>query len=166
MTQRIKIALMALVFSAGLAGLAAANPLEAGMDAYQRGDYAAAMSLLRPLADNDDPAAKYTLGFMFQNGLGVTPDQVLAASFFHEAADLGYAPAMVNLGAMFETGAGIPVDKVEAHKWYSLAIKSLKTPADATARDAASANRKALAARMSESELADAREAAAAWRPK
>ncbi len=166
MKQRVKVALMALVLLASLAGLAAAKPLEEGMDAYSRGDYATALSLLRPLADSGDPVAKTTLGFMFQNGLGIPHDQTLAASFFHEAAELGYAPAMVNLGAMFEIGAGVPEDKVEAHKWYSLAIKSLKTPAEATARDVATANRKALAASMSESELADAREAAAAWRPK
>jgi len=50
MKLRIKLAFMALALSAGLCSLAAAKPLEEGMDAYLRGDYAAALKLLAPLA--------------------------------------------------------------------------------------------------------------------
>jgi TPR repeat protein len=73
---------------------------------------------------------------------------------------------MVNLGAMYDAGIGVPQDNVEAHKWYSLAIAKLAGPTDATARDVAAANRKGLAARMTESELADAQQAATDWKPK
>jgi TPR repeat protein len=166
MKQRIKIAFMALALSASLSSLAAAKPLEEGMDAYLRGDYANALKLLVPLAQKGDPAAQSSIGFMYQNGLGVPQDPNQAATWFHEAAEHGYAPAMVNLGAMYEVGAGVPQDNVEAHKWYSLAIANLKAPAEATARDVAAANRDALAARMTESELADARQAATDWKPK
>ena len=166
MKQRIKLTFMALVLSAGLSVAAAAKPLEEGMDAYLRGDYATALKLLGPLAKQGDAAAQSSIGFMYQNGLGVPQDQNQAATWFHEAAEHGYAPAMVNLGAMYEVGAGVPQDNVEAHKWYSLAIANLKSPAEATARDVATANRKALAARMTELELADAQQAATDWKAK
>ena len=148
MQQRIKLALAALVLSAGLCSLAAAKPLEEGMDAYLRGDYATALKLLAPLAREGDPAAQSSIAFMYQNGLGVPLDQNQAATWFHEAAEHGYAPAMVNLGALYDAGLGVPQDNVEAHKWYSLAIAKLAGPTDATARDVATANRKELAARM------------------
>ena len=166
MKLRIKLAFMALALSAGLCSLAAAKPLEEGMDAYLRGDYAAALKLLAPLAREGDPAAQSSIAFMYQNGLGVPQDQNQAATWFHEAAEHGYAPAMVNLGAMYDAGIGVPQDNVEAHKWYSLAIAKLAGPTDATARDVAAANRKGLAARMTESELADAQQAATEWKPK
>jgi TPR repeat protein len=67
---------------------------------------------------------------------------------------------------MYDAGIGVPQDNVEAHKWYSLAIAKLAGPTDATARDVATANRKGLAARMTESELADAQQAATEWKPK
>ena len=166
MKLRIKLAFMALALSAGLCSLATAKPLEEGMDAYLRGDYATALKLLAPLAREGDPAAQSSIAFMYQNGLGVPLDQNQAATWFHEAAEHGYAPAMVNLGAMYDAGIGVPQDNVEAHKWYSLAIAKLAGPTDATARDVATANRKGLAARMTESELADAQQAATDWKPK
>ena len=166
MKSRIKLAFMALVLSAGLCSPATAKPLEEGMDAYLRGDYATALKFLQPLAQQGDPAAQSSIGFMYQNGLGLPQDQNQAATWFHEAAEHGYAPAMVNLGAMSDAGVGVPQDNVEAHKWYSLAIAKLTGPADATARDVATANRKGLAARMTKSELADARQAATDWKPK
>jgi TPR repeat protein len=43
----------------------AANPLAEGVAAYQRGDYASAMRLLRPLAaDQGMPLAQFSLGVM------------------------------------------------------------------------------------------------------
>ena len=165
MAQRIKFAFMALVLSAGLCSPAAAKPFEEGMDAYLRGDYATALKLLGPLAREGDPAAQSSIAFMYQNGLGVPQDQNQAATWFHEAAEHDYPPAMVNLGATDDAGVGVPQDNVEAHKWYSLAIEA-RGPTDATARDVATANRKGLAARMTELELADAQQAATDWKPK
>jgi TPR repeat protein len=43
---------------------AAAGTLDDGVAAYQRGDYAKAMRLLRPLADQGNPDAQFNLGMM------------------------------------------------------------------------------------------------------
>ncbi|MGA8170613.1 MAG: tetratricopeptide repeat protein [Methylocystis sp.] len=166
MERRIKFSLLAFALSASLCAQAVAKPLEEGMDAYLRGDYATALKILEPLAIGGDPAAQSSIGYMLQNGLGLPRDPAKAANFFHAAADHGYAPAMVNLGAMFEAGIGVPEDYIEAYKWYSLAIANFKTAAEATARDVAEANRKALEAEMSESDLADAKQAVTDWKRK
>ena len=44
---------------------------EDGVAAYQRGEYAAALNLLRPLAEQGDPGAQFKLGVMYRNGEGV-----------------------------------------------------------------------------------------------
>ena len=48
----------------------AAGPLEDANAAYNRGDYATALRLLRPLADQGDASAQYNLGVMYDNGQG------------------------------------------------------------------------------------------------
>ncbi len=51
-----------------LFGVAMAGPLEDGAAAVQRGDYATAMGLLRPLADQRNAAAQTNLGWMYAIG--------------------------------------------------------------------------------------------------
>ena len=48
------LAVLALVLALNLAAPVAASPLEDGRAAYQRGDYAAALVILRPLAKQGD----------------------------------------------------------------------------------------------------------------
>ena len=57
-----------------LIGLASAGPLEDGVAAYRQGDFAAAMRLLRPLADAGDAKAEFHLGRMYALGEGVGQD--------------------------------------------------------------------------------------------
>jgi uncharacterized protein len=45
-----------------LFGAAAAGELDDGQAAIERGDYATAMRILRPLADKGDAKAQYNLG--------------------------------------------------------------------------------------------------------
>jgi hypothetical protein len=44
---------------------AGAGPVEDAAAAYKRGDYATAMRLFRPLADEGDASAQVVLGFMY-----------------------------------------------------------------------------------------------------
>src|SRR5882724_11990527 len=55
-----------------LTGAALAGPLEDGQAAYNRGDYATALRLFRPLADKGDSDAQNALGIMYDLGRGVT----------------------------------------------------------------------------------------------
>ena len=46
----------------------------AGLDTYEREDYATALSILQPLAEQGHAAAQSNLGFMYSNGRGVAQD--------------------------------------------------------------------------------------------
>ena len=49
-------------------GVIFASPLEDSLAAYDRGDYATAVRLLRPLADQGNAQAQNGLGAMYYNG--------------------------------------------------------------------------------------------------
>jgi TPR repeat protein len=62
----IRAAFVGLLFSVCLAAsLAAAGPLEDGAEAAERGDYATALRLWRPLADQGNPYAQYKVGLAY-----------------------------------------------------------------------------------------------------
>jgi TPR repeat protein len=57
-----------------------------GLGADRRGDYALAMRLLRPLADQGNATAQPSLGAMYEKGQGVSPDASIAVSWYRKAA--------------------------------------------------------------------------------
>ncbi len=61
-----------------VAAPARAADLEAGVEAYARGDYATAFKEWRPLAEQGDADTQYNLGFMYAQGPGVPQDLVRA----------------------------------------------------------------------------------------
>jgi TPR repeat protein len=101
-------------------GTASAGPVEDGVEAYRRGDYATALRLFRPLADQGIAPAQLNLGLMYSNGDGVPQNYTEALKWFRLAADQGDAAAQSNLGHMYDNG-GVRRDYAEALKWYRLA---------------------------------------------
>ena len=97
---------------------------EAGVDAYQAGDYATALKEFRPLAEQGLAEAQFNLGWMYVKGLGVTQDYKEAVKWFRLAAEQGYTFAQQDLGKMYEKGEGVIQDNVIAYMWYSIAIFS------------------------------------------
>lgn len=69
----------------------AAENFKKGMDAYSAGDYATALQELRPLAEQGDVEAQFSLGQMYRKGKGVLPDYVQATKWFRLAAKQGHA---------------------------------------------------------------------------
>jgi hypothetical protein len=100
------------------AGSAVAGSLEDALSAQKHGDYATALRLYKPLADQGDASAQYSLGTMYEAGQGVPHDYGEAAKWYRRAADQGDAYAQNNLGAMYEAGQGVPQGYSEAAKWY------------------------------------------------
>lgn len=78
---------------------------------------------LRPAAEQGDAEAQYSLGVMYDTGLGITQDLAEAARWYRPAAEQGYAPAQNNLGLMYSAGEGVPQDATEALRWYRLAAE-------------------------------------------
>jgi TPR repeat protein len=63
------------------AGSAAAGPFKDGYAAANRQDYATALRLWTPMAEQGNASAQYNLGIMYANGQGVPKDYVLAAKW-------------------------------------------------------------------------------------
>ena len=95
-----------------------ADPLEDGQAAYNRGDYTTALKLLRPLAEQGNANAQNNLGWMYDQGHGVTQDFKEATKWYRSAAEQGFHEAQYNLGVMYSEGRGTPSDFREALKWY------------------------------------------------
>jgi uncharacterized protein len=67
--------------------------------AYQKGNYAKAAKLYRPLAQRGDAIAQTLLGVLYVNGAGVPKDYAEAVKWFRLAAEQGNATAQDQLGA-------------------------------------------------------------------
>ncbi len=100
------------------------NPdYKTGMKAYKAKDYKAALKEWMPLAEQDDPKAQNSLGFMYLNGRGIAKDKAKAVFWFRKAADHGNARAQGNLGIMYENGWGVAKNDTKAVYWYRKAAK-------------------------------------------
>jgi uncharacterized protein len=111
----VKAALLALFTS--LTAPVAAGPIEDADVAYKRGDYATALRLWRPFADQGNWAVQFDLGIIYSLGQGVPQDYAAAARWFRKAAEQGFARAQSKLGAMYILGQGVPQNSAEAVKW-------------------------------------------------
>jgi uncharacterized protein len=118
MKQRIKIVFAGGLLALALFGVVAAGPLEDGKAAYQSGDDATAVRLLRPLADLGNADAQNNLGAIYYSGHGVPQDYAQAVAWYRRAADQGDAPAQAALGWMYEEGQGVTQDYAQAAIWY------------------------------------------------
>lgn len=79
----------------------AAADFRAGVEAARAGNFERALSEWRPLAEDGDPRAQYSIGFLYAKGTGVEADAVKAAEWYRKAAEQGYAPAQFFLGRLY-----------------------------------------------------------------
>lgn len=77
--------------------------VKAGVDAWERGEYAAAVSEWRPLAIAGDPDAQFNLGQAYKLGRGVPVDLAEAEAWYRRAAEKGHLQAEDNLGLVMFT---------------------------------------------------------------
>ena len=131
--------------------------IDAGIEAYERGDYATALSEWRPLAEQGDAVAQYNLGVLYDAGYGVSQDYGQARQWFEKAAAQGYANAQHDLGRLFYYGHGVPQDFVQAHKWYNLAA--------ANGHKVAATFRDSLVEQMTPADISEAQKLAREWKP-
>jgi len=96
-----------------------AADFDAGLAAYQRGDYAAALQEWRPLAEQGHAAAAFNMGLLYYEGQGVPQDYTQAVAWFTKAANQDYLKAEYDLGAMYGIGKGVKRDYVQAYKWLN-----------------------------------------------
>ena len=100
-----------------------------GFVAYNRGDYATALKLFRPMAEQGDAGAQSYLGEMYYDGRGVLQDYKEAVRWYRLSADQGDAGAQIRLGWMYRVGRGVPQDYREAVRWFRLSAEQGYAPA-------------------------------------
>jgi hypothetical protein len=86
--------------------------------AYDRANYATALKIWLPLANQGDAEAQTYVGEIYEKGLGQSSDYALAADWYQRAADQGYATAQVSLGQLYERGLGVRKDMAAALDLY------------------------------------------------
>lgn len=117
MKLKLKHAVAAMVLS--FANPVVAGPLEDANAAIKRRDYATAVRLIRPLAEQGNANAQYDLGTFYDNGLGVPLDKVRAYMWFSLSAAQGRegAAAFRDLIARRMTPARIAEAQKLAREW-------------------------------------------------
>ena len=96
-----------------------AQSVKAGIEAWQRADYSAAVAIWRPLAAGGDADAQFNLGQAYRLGRGVPINLALAKGWFERAASSGHLDAETTLGLLlFQNG-----DQTQGLKWLKQAAE-------------------------------------------
>ncbi len=114
----------------GIAVTSAAFPApeddyQAGRKAFQGGDMANAMALLRKAADIGHAGAQTLLGYI----LDISDENEEALKYYRLAANQGHAEAQYGLGTLYSVGEGVKKDPAEALKWFHRAAEQNHVPA-------------------------------------
>ena len=86
--------------------------------AYDRADYASALKIWLPKAQEGDAEAQMYVGEIFEKGLGAQVDYQAAAQWYEKAANQGNFQAQLNLGHLYEKGLGVAQNQETALRWY------------------------------------------------
>src|SRR5579859_1691490 len=97
----------------------------AGQQAFDKGDYAHAMSEWQSAADKGDAEGQLGLGKLYEFGLGDLAQNYKRADFWYrKAADQNNAEAQYRLALIWAVGGDdFPPDLAEAYKWLVLAAE-------------------------------------------
>ena len=83
----------------------AAQTVEAGVEAWQHGDYDRAVAAWQPLAARGDADAAFNLGHAYRLGRGVAQDMATAERYYRQAAEAGHVEAQAMYGLLlFQAG--------------------------------------------------------------
>jgi len=111
--------LAASIWIASLAAPVSAQSVKAGIEAWQKADYATAVSIWRPLAEKGDADAAFNLGQAYRLGRGVPTNLGAAQTWFERAAEKGHVDAQATLGLLlFQNG-----NQAAGLKWLKAAAE-------------------------------------------
>jgi uncharacterized protein len=98
---------------------ASAQSVKAGIEAWQRADYARAVEIWRPLAEAGDADAAFNLAQAYRLGRGVAVDLGTAQTWLERAALKGHVDAQTTLGLLiFQNG-----DRTGGLRWLKPAAE-------------------------------------------
>jgi TPR repeat protein len=112
--------------------------------AFDPANYATALRVWMPRAEQGDPEAQTNVGEIYEKGRPA--DYKAAAEWYRKAAEKNYSRAAINLGNLYDQGLGVPKDSVQALNWYRRAagLKELALGTDAQALERERALRRQL----------------------
>lgn len=88
-----------------------------------------ALTAYKKLANQKDAVAQMKLGYIYQHGLGVKKDPLLAIRWYKKSAQYGNVIAQYQLGEMYLLGVGVARNVDVALKYYKKAAKQDFVPA-------------------------------------
>lgn len=104
---------------------ASAGPsYEAGLAAYDAGDYDKARRIWQPLAEKGDVRAQRGMGKMYEKGRGVERDFATALKWYRPAAEKGDAESQYRLSVGYGYGLGVKQDEAKAMEWLRKAAEN------------------------------------------
>jgi uncharacterized protein len=111
--------LVAGAFLGLTASSVSAQTVRAGIEAWQRADYSAAVAIWRPLAEKGDADAAFNLGQAYRLGRGVPTNIAAASTWYERAAAKGHVDAETTLGLLlFQNG-----DQAAGLRWLKAAAE-------------------------------------------
>lgn len=95
----------------------AKSEYELGLQAFDKGKYVEAFSLIKSSAEKGEVKSQFILSTMYRRGLGVEADEYEGFAWCKKAAEEGHLEAQFQLGLMYLEGEGISEDETEAQNW-------------------------------------------------
>ena len=130
--------------------------------AFDRANFATSLKIWLPEAQAGDPDAQTNVGEIYEKGLGLQADAVLAAQWYQKAADQGHSRARINLGYLYESGIGVEKDLVKAMNLYRMASGFNEGDLEyVTAFEVATRKQQVVDLQRQEQEIADLKETVA-----
>lgn len=121
------------------------GPFEDGLAARDKGDFASAVHIFKPLAQSGDANSQFQLSLLYAAGKGAQADNKQALYWLRQSATRGNTQAQSNLGNAFHMGREVAQDTIKAYAWLSMA--------SAGGDSAASTNLNVVARKMSPLQL-------------
>ena len=97
--------------------------LASGIAAFEAKNFAQSLALLGPVAEKGVADAQYRLAIMYQNGLGVVRNELLAMKWMVAAANQGFPLAQHGLGFMYMEGDCVAKNGEKAVLWFRRAAE-------------------------------------------
>lgn len=146
---------------AAVAGLAPAqfrlgNMFEKGIGTNR--DPALAKVWYGRAAERGNAKAMHNLAVLYAEGAGGKPDYATATEWFRRAAEHGVRDSQYNLAILLGRGLGAPADLGQSYRWFAIAA--------AQGDEDAARKRDEVAGRLPGTDLAAAKAAVEAWKPK
>ena len=136
-----------------------------GWDAFGRGDYAGALAVWQPLAEQGDVPMQLLVGSIYDLGQGVPQDDAEAAKWYERAATRGSAKGQYQLGAIYARSPRVK-DPFQGYKWLTIAARTLQSgPQDGITADQATTLRALIEGELNKDQIAKAKAEAAAFKP-